>query len=49
MLTEDNITIGIIGLGYVGLPLATAFEKFFPVVGYDNSKNRIAKTLLEGR
>ncbi|MDC3328456.1 nucleotide sugar dehydrogenase [Pseudomonadales bacterium] len=43
MLTEDNITIGIIGLGYVGLPLATAFEKFFPVVGYDNSKNRIAQ------
>jgi UDP-N-acetyl-D-mannosaminuronate dehydrogenase len=27
--------IGIIGLGYVGLPLALAFSKMHKVVGYD--------------
>ena len=30
-----NIRIGIIGLGYVGLPLAVEFAKYFPVVGFD--------------
>ncbi len=33
--------IGIIGLGYVGLPLAVAMAKKFNVVGYDINKNRI--------
>lgn len=34
------ITVGIVGLGYVGLPLAVAFSKKFKVVGYDtNDKN----------
>lgn len=33
--------IGIIGLGYVGLPLAVEFGKKFEVVGFDISKNRI--------
>jgi UDP-N-acetyl-D-galactosamine dehydrogenase len=27
--------IAVIGQGYVGLPLAIAFSKHFPVVGYD--------------
>ena len=39
--------ISIIGLGYVGLPLAIAFSKYFKVVGYDNNQNRI-KNLLRG-
>ena len=33
--------ISIIGLGYVGLPLAVAFSKKHKVVGYDINKNRI--------
>ena len=33
--------IGIIGLGYVGLPLAHAFSEKFKVVGFDISTNRI--------
>ena len=33
--------IGIIGLGYVGLPLAVEFSKFFRVVGFDINKKRI--------
>ena len=36
-----NIKIGIIGLGYVGLPLAIEFGKYYNVVGYDISVNRI--------
>ena len=34
--------IAVIGLGYVGLPLATAFAKKFQVVGFDINKKRIA-------
>ncbi len=37
----SNTRIGIIGLGYVGLPLALEFSKEFPVIGFDISENRI--------
>lgn len=33
--------LGIIGLGYVGLPLAVEFGRHFKVVGFDISKERI--------
>ena len=36
-----NLKIGICGLGYVGLPLAVAFAKYFTVVGFDKSPTRI--------
>lgn len=36
-----NIKIGIVGLGYVGLPLAIAFSKKYKVIGYDIKSNRI--------
>jgi UDP-N-acetyl-D-galactosamine dehydrogenase len=39
--------IAVIGLGYVGLPLATALSAHYPVTGYDNNPSRIAQ-LLEG-
>ena len=35
--------IGIIGLGYVGLPLAIEFGKKLSVVGYDNKSSKIKK------
>ncbi len=35
--------IGIIGLGYVGLPLAVAFAKKYQVQGLDINKNRIKR------
>ena len=35
--------IGIIGLGYVGLPLAHAFSEKFKVVGFDINKSRVAE------
>ena len=34
-------TIGIIGLGYVGLPLALEFSKKFQVVAFDKNVSRI--------
>lgn len=34
-------TIGIIGLGYVGLPLAIEFSKLFTCIGFDINKQRI--------
>lgn len=38
----ENIKIGVIGLGYVGLPLALAFAKKFPAtVGFDISETKI--------
>jgi len=39
--------IAVIGLGYVGLPLAVEFGKKFPTVGYDINKTRIEE-LLKG-
>lgn len=35
-------SLSIIGLGYVGLPLAVEFAKHYPVVGFDISQRRIA-------
>ena len=37
----NNTKIAIIGLGYVGLPLAIAFSKKFKVIGFDTDKSRI--------
>lgn len=43
----ENSKIGIIGLGYVGLPLAVAFAEKYPVVGFDINQNRVNE-LIEG-
>lgn len=43
MLTLEKTTIGIIGLGYVGLPLAVEFGKKFNTLGLDINANRIAE------
>ena len=37
----NNPKICIVGLGYVGLPLAVAFAEKFQVIGFDISNNRI--------
>ena len=31
----ENVKLGIIGLGYVGLPLAVEFGKKYPTLGFD--------------
>ena len=41
MLTVNDIKIAVIGLGYVGLPLAAEFGKHRPVVGFDINQQRI--------
>ncbi|MEM6513787.1 MAG: nucleotide sugar dehydrogenase, partial [Pseudomonadota bacterium] len=38
-----NLRIGVIGLGYVGLPLAVEFGKTYPTVGFDVKDARIAE------
>jgi UDP-N-acetyl-D-galactosamine dehydrogenase len=37
----DKLRIGVIGLGYVGLPLAVEFGRRFPTVGFDIDNGRI--------
>lgn len=41
MLELSNLKIAVIGLGYVGLPLAVEFGKKVPVVGFDIHQKRI--------
>ena len=48
MLKLDEVQIAIVGLGYVGLPLAVEFGKNFPTVGFDIKAERIAE-LRAGR
>ena len=40
---KKNPTIAIIGLGYVGLPLAVAFAEKYTVIGFDINSKRIAE------
>ncbi|MEX2123403.1 MAG: Vi polysaccharide biosynthesis UDP-N-acetylglucosamine C-6 dehydrogenase TviB [Woeseia sp.] len=37
-----KLQIGVIGLGYVGLPLAVEFGRKYPTVGFDVKKSRVA-------
>lgn len=39
--TLSNVKIAIIGLGYVGLPLAVEFGKKYPTVGFDINSQRV--------
>ncbi|HEX7418028.1 MAG TPA: Vi polysaccharide biosynthesis UDP-N-acetylglucosamine C-6 dehydrogenase TviB, partial [Steroidobacteraceae bacterium] len=41
--TLRNCRIGIVGLGYVGLPLAVEFGRHFNTVGFDIKPERIAE------
>jgi UDP-N-acetyl-D-galactosamine dehydrogenase len=44
----ENIHIGVVGLGYVGLPLAVEFGRKYPTVGFDVKEARVAD-LVNGR
>ena len=46
-LKNKELHLAVIGLGYVGLPLALAFSKKYNVIGYDLDKDRI-KELQDG-
>ena len=41
----NKIKIGVVGLGYVGLPLASLFSTKYSVIGYDLSKKRITEIM----
>jgi UDP-N-acetyl-D-galactosamine dehydrogenase len=41
MLLLEDIKLAVVGLGYVGLPLAIEFGKYRSVVGFDINKSRI--------
>ena len=43
MTKLDDARIGVIGLGYVGLPLAVEFAKKYPVFGLDINSSRVAE------
>ncbi len=40
---QDQIRVAVIGLGYVGLPLAAAFGRQFPTLGFDINNKRVAE------
>lgn len=42
----NNLKIAIVGLGYVGLPLAVEFGKQCSVIGFDTNRNRIEELRL---
>ena len=41
----NSIRIGVVGLGYVGLPLAVEFGKFYSTVGFDINQARVAELI----
>ena len=43
----EDIRIAVIGLGYVGLPLARLFSTKYPTIGFDLNQNRV-KELMQG-
>ena len=45
-MIQNRYKIAIIGLGYVGLPLAIEFSKYYNTVGYDKSLKRIKELNL---
>lgn len=42
-LDVDSVRLGVIGLGYVGLPLAVEFGKVMPTLGFDINSKRISE------
>jgi UDP-N-acetyl-D-galactosamine dehydrogenase len=40
-MPKANVTVAVVGLGYVGLPLAVAFGKKYPTIGFDLSTEKI--------
>ncbi|GAB1141941.1 MULTISPECIES: nucleotide sugar dehydrogenase [Shewanella] len=41
--SESDYKLGVIGLGYVGLPLAVEFSKSYSVIGFDINPHRVAE------
>jgi UDP-N-acetyl-D-galactosamine dehydrogenase len=41
----NDLRVGVVGLGYVGLPLAVEFGRKFPTVGFDVKESRVAELI----
>jgi UDP-N-acetyl-D-glucosamine/UDP-N-acetyl-D-galactosamine dehydrogenase len=46
-MSSTKEKIAVLGLGYVGLPVAVAFARKFPTIGFDINRERVAR-LTEG-
>jgi UDP-N-acetyl-D-galactosamine dehydrogenase len=42
-MEASQFKIAVLGLGYVGLPLAVEFSKYFPVIGFDINRKRVGE------
>ena len=40
-MDQTKVTVAVVGLGYVGLPLAIEFGKQYPTIGYDLSEEKV--------
>ncbi|NNE43719.1 MAG: nucleotide sugar dehydrogenase, partial [Gemmatimonadetes bacterium] len=47
LLQEGQASIAVVGLGYVGMPLARCFARRYPVVGYDRDADYVASLQKE--
>lgn len=47
IMNKEDVRICVIGLGYVGLPLARLFSTKFPTVGFDMNQSRV-DSLMNG-
>lgn len=44
----ENITICVVGLGYVGFPLAEAFSRHYKTIGYDVDERKVSQLKSQG-
>lgn len=44
----ENITVCVVGLGYVGFPLAEAFSHHFKTIGYDVDERKVSQLKKQG-
>jgi UDP-N-acetyl-D-glucosamine/UDP-N-acetyl-D-galactosamine dehydrogenase len=42
-IKDRSVVIGVVGLGYVGIPLAAEFAKLYKVIGFDINSSRISE------
>ena len=49
LMSLNDVRIAIVGLGYVGLPLAVYMARHFPVLGFDVDAGRIDGTAGRAR
>ena len=47
MRSSENMRVCVMGLGKIGLPVATYISKFYPVIGYDINEKAIKRALAQ--